>query len=218
MNAMLEAARRQMIDQQVRAWEVLDERVLAVLGSLRREEFVPEGFRDVAFADSAIPLLHGQHMLPPKLEGRILQSLGVQRGDEALEVGTGSGFFAACLAGLARHVRSIEIHADLADGARRTLAAAAVINVAVETGDGLQLGTARRYDVVAVTGSLPVYDERFERALKVGGRLFVVVGRAPVMEARLVTRIAEDNWATEALFETVIDPLINAPESPRFTF
>jgi protein-L-isoaspartate(D-aspartate) O-methyltransferase len=218
MNATLDAARRQMIDQQVRAWEVLDDRVLAALAGVRREDFVPEGYREVAFADTAIPLAHGQHMLPPKVEGRILQALALQPDDEVLEIGTGSGFFAACLARLVRRVRSIEIYPDLAQGAVRALAAATVTNVTVETGDALQIGDSDRYDAIAVTGSLPVYDDRFERALKIGGRLFVVVGQAPVMEARLITRTGQDDWAADTLFETVIDPLINATQPPGFIF
>ena len=219
---MLEAARRQMIDQQVRAWEVLDARVLETLASVRREDFVPVEFRDVAFADAAIPLGHGQHMLAPKVEGRILQALELGRHEEVLEIGTGSGFFAACLARLARHVRSIEIHPDLAAQAARNLGTAGIANVTVETRDALALeftGTDQgRYDSIAITASLPLYDERFQKALKVGGRMFVVVGTAPVMEARLVTRTGPSDWSTESLFETVIDPLVNAVEPPRFNF
>lgn len=218
----LEAARRQMIDQQVRAWEVLDGRVLDTLASVRREDFVPAAFHDVAFADAAIPLGHGQHMLAPKVEGRILQALELGRHEEVLEIGTGSGFFAACVAKLARHVRSVEIHADLAAQATTNLAAAGVANVTVETRDALTLdftGTDQgRYDAIALTASLPVYDERFQKALKVGGRMFVVVGQAPVMEARLVTRTGPSEWSAESLFETVIDPLVNATEPSRFNF
>ncbi len=219
---MLEAARRQMIDQQVRAWEVLDARVLETLASVRREDFVPVEFRDVAFADAAIPLGHGQHMLAPKVEGRILQALELGRHEEVLEIGTGSGFFAACLARLARRVRSIEIHPDLAAQAGTNLSTAGIANVTVETGDALALeftGTDQgRYDSIAITASLPLYDERFQKALKIGGRMFVVVGKAPVMEARLVTRTGPSDWSTESLFETVIDPLVNAVEPPRFNF
>ena len=125
------AARRQMIEQQVRAWDVLDLRVLAVMERVRREEFTPPAYRDLAFADMCIPLGHGQHMLAPKVEGRILQSLDVQPDDDALEIGTGSGYFAACLASLARRVRSLEIHADLADAARASLEQAGAGNVSV---------------------------------------------------------------------------------------
>lgn len=214
----LEAARRQMIDQQVRAWQVLDDAVLEVLRAVPRERFVPEAYREVAFADMEIPLGHGQHMLPPKVDGRLLQALSLQRDDSVLEVGTGSGFLAACLARLARSVRSLEIHADLAEAAARTLRGLAVGNVAVERMDASRLDEPDRYDAIAVTASLPVYDARFERALKVGGRLFVVVGMPPVMEARRVTRAGPAEWVTESLFETCIDPLLHAAGPARFNF
>jgi protein-L-isoaspartate(D-aspartate) O-methyltransferase len=214
----LETARRQMIDQQVRAWQVLDDAVLDVLRAVPRERFVPDAYREAAFADMEIPLAHGQHMLPPKVDGRLLQALALQRGDEVLEVGTGSGFLSACLARLARSVRSLEIHADLAEGAARRLRDLSVVNVAVERMDATQFDEQDRYDAIAVTASLPVYDPRFERALRVGGRLFVVVGTAPIMEARRVTRAGPAEWITESLFETCIDPLANAARPPRFNF
>jgi protein-L-isoaspartate(D-aspartate) O-methyltransferase len=214
----LEAARRQMIDQQVRAWEVLDDAVLDVLRAVPRERFVPEAYREIAFADMEIPLAHGQHMLPPKVDGRLLQALAIGRDDEVLEVGTGSGFLAACLARLARKVHSVEIHADLAETATRTLRSLSVANVTVERMDASTLADEDRYDAIALTASLPVYDARFERALRLGGRLFVVVGTAPIMEARLVTRSGPSEWITESLFETCIDPLLNAAQPPRFTF
>lgn len=213
-----EAARRQMIDQQVRTWEVLDPRVLATLAEVPREHFVPETYRGVAFADTAIPIGHGQFMLSPKLEGRILQALGPERGERVLEVGTGTGFFAACLECLTGEVDSIEIHADLADGASRALEDLGITRVRVTTGDAMQRAFDAHYQVIAVTASLPVYDTRFERALTVGGRLFVVVGTAPVMEARLVTRTAIDAWLTEALFETCLEPLCHATPAPQFRF
>jgi len=218
MQANPEIARRQMIDQQVRTWEVLDDRVLEVLSQVSRDRYVPESFRDVAFADASIPLGHGQSMLPPKVDGRILQALAVNRGDTVLDVGTGSGFLAACLAALGGSVRSLEIFEDLAASARSALRADSVSGVAVEVADASQFGETDRYDVIAVTASLPVYDRRFERALKPGGRLFVITGQRPVMEARLVTRIAEDQWRSEALFETVVEPMINALQPPAFHF
>jgi protein-L-isoaspartate(D-aspartate) O-methyltransferase len=218
MQANPEIARRQMIDQQVRTWEVLDDRVLEVLSRVSRDRYVPDSFRDVAFADSSIPLGHGQSMLPPKLDGRILQALAVGRGDTVLDVGTGSGFLAACLATLGGSVRSLEIFEDLAVSARSALRADAVTGVTVEVADASRLDETERYDAIAVTASLPLYDRRFERALKTGGRLFVVTGQRPVMEARLVTRIAADQWRSEALFETVLEPMINAPRPPAFQF
>jgi len=212
------SARRQMIEQQVRAWEVLDLRVLETMERVPREEFAPPAYRELAFADLSVPLGHGQSMLAPKLEGRILQSLEVQADDRALDVGTGSGFFAACLGGLARSVRSIDIFPDFVDTARASLARTGVHNVIVESMDAMTLAIDGAYDVIALTGSLPVYDPRFERALAVGGRLFVVVGRGPVMEARRITRTGPADWVRESLFETVLDPLIHAPEPPRFVF
>jgi protein-L-isoaspartate(D-aspartate) O-methyltransferase len=214
----LAIARRQMIEQQVRAWEVLDLRVLSVMERVPREEFAPAAYRDLAFADLCVPLGHGQSMLAPKLEGRILQSLEIHPEDRALEIGTGSGFFAACLGGLARSVRSLEIYPDLAEAAMASLARTGVNNVTVEVMDAMTLETEGGYDVIAVTGSLPVYDRRFERALAAGGRLFVVTGQGPVMEALRVTRTGPGEWLRESLFETVMDPMVHAPEPPKFVF
>jgi protein-L-isoaspartate(D-aspartate) O-methyltransferase len=214
----VEFARRQMIEQQVRAWEVLDLKVLDVLSHVRREDFVPPTLQDLAFADTSVPLPHGQSMLPPKLEGRILQSLEVTPDDRVLEVGTGSGFFATCLGRLGRTVRSIDIFPDLVEEAREKLRAAGAHNVTVETADAMQLDVRDAYDAIALTGSLPIYDPRFEQALAVGGRLFVVVGTGPMMEARLITRVGVDEWRRQSLFETAMDPLIHAATPPKFVF
>lgn len=218
MNAKTEAARRQMIDQQVRTWDVLDARVLDALQAVPRERFVPEAYRGVAFADAPIPIGHGQWMLPPALEGRILQALAPLRGERALEIGTGTGFFAACLAQLTGSVDSIEIHADLAAGAARAIGEAGISRVAVETGDALSRDFDAAYEVIAVTGSLPAPERRLERALVTGGRMFVVIGVAPVMEARLVTRTGEESWLSEPLFETRIEPLLLPAAPSRFRF
>ncbi|MGH8130519.1 MAG: protein-L-isoaspartate O-methyltransferase family protein [Steroidobacteraceae bacterium] len=218
MNAKLEAARQQMIEQQVRTWDVLDQRVLETLAAVPRERFVPEEYRDVAFAEAAIPIGRGQFMLKPALEGRILQALAPVRGERVLEVGTGSGFFASCLAYLTGTVDSIEIHADLAQKATRAIEELGVSRVQVETGDALAREFDAGYEVVAVTGSLPLQDRRFERALTLGGRLFLVVGSAPIMEARLVTRTGEESWLTETLFETWIEPLVQKTPVSRFRF
>ncbi|MGH8252323.1 MAG: protein-L-isoaspartate O-methyltransferase family protein, partial [Steroidobacteraceae bacterium] len=171
-----------------------------------------------AFADAAIPIGHGQFMLKPAIEGRILQALAPVRGERVLEVGTGTGFFAACLAELGGIVESIEIHADLAAMARRAIDEQGIARVTVEAGDAMQRDAGGRYEVVALTGSMPVYDPRFEPRLALGGRLFVVVGTPPVMQARLITRTGEQAWLTEALFETCIEPLLHAIEAPRFRF
>jgi protein-L-isoaspartate(D-aspartate) O-methyltransferase len=211
-------ARRQMIEQQVRAWDVLDAEVLSVMERVPREEFAPPAWRDLAFADMCVPLAHGQAMLAPKLEGRILQSLSIRPEDSVLEVGTGSGYFAACLAGLARQVRTLEIFPDLADAARDNLVRTGVGNVVVETMDAMTLGADTGYDVIALTGSLPVHDPRFEQALAVGGRLFVVVGQGPAMEARLVTRTGRDEWLRQSLFETAMEPLVHVRRPSRFVF
>jgi protein-L-isoaspartate(D-aspartate) O-methyltransferase len=214
----LEAAREQMVEQQVRTWEVLDERVLQTMLQVHREQFAPVRYRDVAFADSAIPLAHGQTMLPAKVHGRILQALAVSDTDLVLEVGAGSGYLSACLGKLAARVRSLEIFPELAEQARANLLAARVNNVAVEVADALQLNEQSSYDVIAVTGSLPMYEERFQQALRIGGRLFVVVGQPPIMEAWQVVRVGEREWQRQGLFETVIEPLINAPRPSGFVF
>jgi protein-L-isoaspartate(D-aspartate) O-methyltransferase len=221
----LNQAREQMIEHQVRAWEVLDARVLALLRNVPREQFVPDSHRFLAFADVEVPLPHGQHMLRPNIVGRLLQSLELTGGERVLEIGAGTGFVTACLAAASAHVKTFEIFADLADRTRANLAAVGAANVEVVTADAMQAGVqlepgagGARYHAIAVTGSLPVYDDRLQRLLEVGGRMFVVVGDAPAMEARLVRRVAEDGWSTESLFETVVDPLINARRPPGFAF
>lgn len=214
----IELAREQMIEQQVHAWDVFDERVLTSMRQVQREKFAPARFSEIAFADAPIPLPQGQAMLPAKIQGRILQALAVNPADIALEVGAGSGYLSACLGKLAARVRSLEIFPELAELARRNVFAAAINNVSVEVADGMQVGEQAAYDVIAVTGSLPLYDERFQQALRIGGRLFVVVGQAPVMEAWLVTRVGEREWQREGLFETVIAPLVNAPRPSEFVF
>jgi protein-L-isoaspartate(D-aspartate) O-methyltransferase len=213
-----EALRNQMVEQQVRTWEVFDDRVLDAMREVRRDAFVPDVFRSVAFSDAAIPLPHGQQILPPKVHGRILQSIALNPGDVALEVGTGSGYLTACMSKLCSRVRSLEIHADLAELARGNMFAAAANNVAIEVMDAMNLDEIAQYDAIAVTGSLSIYDERFQRALKIGGRMFVVVGALPVMEAWKVTRLGEREWQRESMFETVIDPLVNAARVSPFVF
>lgn len=213
----VEQARHKMVSQQIRAWDVLDGNVLDVLSSLPRERFVPERYRRLAFADTSIPLGHGEQMMSPQLEGRMLQALALRPDDRVLEVGTGSGFITACLARLAASVLSYEIHPTLAEQARLRLETQAVGNATVEVGDASSLwAELPRYDAICVTGSLPRFDASFQDHLEIGGRLFVVVGEAPAMEARLVTRISEVAFAVEVLFETVLPALRNARVAPRF--
>jgi protein-L-isoaspartate(D-aspartate) O-methyltransferase len=212
------AARQQMVDQQIRTWEVLDPRVLDVLAAVPREAFVPQPYRELAFADAPIPIGFGQSMLAPKLQGRILQALGVGAADSILEVGSGTGYLAACLSLLGASTRSIDIHPGLIAASRANLQAVPRAQVQFEVRDAFDAASLGEYDVVAVTGSLPVYDKRFERALRLGGRLFAVVGTAPVMDAVLVRRVDESEWIRESLFETVIEPLIGAVAAQKFVF
>ena len=211
-------ARRQMVDQQIRTWEVLDPRVLDAMSAVPRELFVPAAYRELAFADAPIPIGCGQSMLAPKLQGRILQALGVNPTDSVLEIGSGTGYLAGCFALLGAATHSIDIHAELTALARANLRGLPAARVEFETRDAFGSAARGEYDVVAVTGSLPVYDARFERALRVGGRLFAIVGVAPVMDAILVRRVDNTEWIHESLFETVIEPLINATAAPAFVF
>ena len=196
----MQAARSQMVHQQIRTWEVLDLRILSVFETLPRDKFVPEAYRNAAYGDMQIPLPHGEVMLTPKVEGRLLQALNPQAGERALEIGTGSGYFAACLARLARDVLTVDIHPDFVETAAKTLKGLGLKNVQAETRDGSRLEWLNgRYDLIAVTGSLPAYELAYEQQLNVGGRLCVVVGKSPVMEALLVTRTAEDAWTRDSL-------------------
>ena len=213
-----EFARGQMITQQVRAWEVLDERVLDAMRRTPREFFVPERFAELAFADTDIPLVAGQHMLAPKIVGRLLQALDAQPGMRALVVGAGTGFVAACLSALGASVRAIEIHAELAAAARANLKRAGFGQVEVITGDTFNLDLGTDYALIAVCGALPLYDERFARALAVGGKLFVFVGDGMPQEALLVTRTADQAWDSTAQFETSVDALEHAPRPEPFQF
>ena len=211
-------AREQMVSQQVRAWEVLSERVLDVLRSLPRERFVPAAYRDLAFADTEIPLPQGHFMLAPNVVGRILQTLELNGTERVLEIGSGSGFLTACLAKLAARVRSVEIVPELAALARSHLSIAEVSNADIVEGYGLQYRDDVQYDAIAITASLPEYDARFEQLLAPGGKLFVVVGDGQAMDARLIRRDAAGAVSVSSIFETVIEPLVNArrPESFRF--
>ncbi len=215
-----EQARFNMIEQQIRPWEVLDQRVLDVIAATPREAFVPEKYQTtLAFSDISIPLEHDQYMLPPKLEGRLLQSLALRPTDTVLEVGTGSGYLTACLARLAARVLSVDIFADFKNSTERKLAAQGINNVDLKTEDVAAGWKAEeQFDAVVVTGSLPVLHEGFHRSLTMGGRLLVIVGKPPIMETLLITRVGPDQWAQESLFDTAIPPLLNAPEPMPFRF
>jgi len=204
----MEQARFNMIEQQIRPWEVLDPEVLGLLAAVKREVFVPEALTLLAFADLELPIGHGQAMLPPKIEARILQEVGVRNTDIVLEVGTGSGHMAALLASKAEYVYSVEIDPVLAETARRNLRHAGVANVSVETGDASQGWSGPSpYDVIVISGSLPELPDVFLQQLKLGGRLAAFIGEAPVMEAQLIIRTADKAFNTINLFETVVAPL-----------
>jgi protein-L-isoaspartate(D-aspartate) O-methyltransferase len=212
-------AREQMTYQQVRAWSALPPESLAVFDRLPREQFVPVAWQRLAYADLPVPLAHGQHMLRPSVVGRIVQAVAIQRGDLALEIGTGSGYVSACLSLLGAKVLSLEIHADIAEQARHNLRAAGLGDVQVEQADAFSLQmTGPRHDVIVLTGSMPVYDPRFEALLQPGGRLFAVVGREPIMEARLVALDAQGKRTVHSLFETATDTLLHAPDPAVFSF
>lgn len=214
-----ETARFNMVEQQIRPWEVLDQTVLDVCAKVPRERFVPEDYRQLAFSDTAIDIGHGQAMMPPKLEARLLQALDVQRADRVLEVGTGSGYLTALLATLAAHVTSIEFFEDLATRAKHHLRAAGIANVTLHVGDGLDgWSAAEPYDVIVVCGSSPARRPAIEQQLAQNGRLFMVVGTAPVMEALLITRLDKDSFSCESLFETELTPLLGAELKPEFQF
>jgi protein-L-isoaspartate(D-aspartate) O-methyltransferase len=213
-----EYARLQMVNQQVRGWNVYDEHVLDMLRDLPREHFVPAGFETLAFADVEIPLRHGEHMMTPTIEGRLLQALALQGHEKVLEVGTGSGFMTACLAKLSGHVTSIDIYDDFVADATEKLEQLGIDNVDVEPMDAMQQLPDGRFDAIALTGSLQRFDPRFVEALSDHGRLFIVVGDAPAMEAKLVERTDEHDWQTVSLFETNLKPLVHGTLPPQFVF
>jgi protein-L-isoaspartate(D-aspartate) O-methyltransferase len=214
-----EKARFNMVEQQIRPWEVLDQNVLDLLMTVKREEFVPASARALAFADVEIPIGCGQVMLKPVIEGKVLQALQVAKSDSVLEIGTGSGFFAALLAARAEWVRTMEIESELVKFASDNLARNGVENVVVAQGDGMA-GWAERapYDVIVLSGGVPFVPQELLEQLKVGGRLFAFVGEAPVMKARLITCEAEGRFRTEDIFETVVPMLRNAPRHDAFSF
>lgn len=215
----LEQARFNMIESQVRTWEVLDQAILDLLFEVRREEFVPPQYRVLAFADMEIPLGHGEVMLTPKLEARMLQELALTKADRVLEIGTGSGYVTALLARLAGQVVSVERIEEFGHAAARKLAGHDLRNIELEIGDGAAgWPQGGPYDAILLTGSVPVLPDAFRQQLAVGGRLLAVIGEEPAMTATIVTRIGETAFASAGLFETCIPPLRNIPQPERFVF
>jgi protein-L-isoaspartate(D-aspartate) O-methyltransferase len=214
---LTELARQNMIENQVRPWEVLDARVLDVLSAVRREDFVPARYRNLAFADTALPLGHDEVMMKPVIEGRVLQALDLHADDRVLEIGTGSGFLTACLARLSTSVTSVEVHADFAESARARIDASGAKNVRIEVADAVrEFDTGERFDAVVVTGAVYSLPDRFRNWVAPHGRLFAIVGESPAMQAMLYTRADESHWREESLFETDLPYLTHAAPPRRF--
>jgi protein-L-isoaspartate(D-aspartate) O-methyltransferase len=211
-------ARFNMIEQQIRTWDVLDPVVLQLLNDMPREHFVPAEYQGLAFADIEIPLKSGQTMLSPKLEGRILQALNVQKHQHLLHIGTGSGYFTALLASLAKHVVSVEIDADLSSQAAKNLANNHINNVTLMVADGVLGQSNQLFDAIVYTGSSPREPAGVRQQLNIGGVLFIVLGNAPAMQASLIQRVSETGFREDVLFETCIPALINAPRIKQFEF
>lgn len=215
----MEQARFNMIEQQIRPWDVLDQRILDLLFVVKREEFVPHAYQAMAFADLELPLPHGQNMFSPKLEARLLQELSVKPSDRVLEIGAGSGYMAALLAARSEHVVTAEINPELADLARSNLEKAGVTNVTVETVDGSKgLTTRGSFDVILISGGIPAVPREILKQLRVGGRLAAIVGTPPAMRAQLITCTAEGIFSTVNMFETVASPMVGFDTVPSFSF
>jgi len=221
MESSSEQARFNMIEQQIRPWDVFDRRVLDTMSRMPREAFVPDAYVGLAYADFEVPIGNGQSMMAPGIVARMLQALNVQPGDKVLEIGAGTGYTTACLADLGGKVISREIDATLAETARLNIDRQGLRNVEVRGGDALEQAHAEApFDVIAVTGSLPSDQPLalLQEQLARGGRLFVVIGEAPVMEALLITRTGERHFRRESMFETSLPALANVPEPERFSF
>jgi protein-L-isoaspartate(D-aspartate) O-methyltransferase len=212
----LDQARFFMVEQQIRPWDVLDPHVLDLLESLPRHTFVHPDQQNLAYSDIELPLGEGQHMLMPKIEAKIMQAIDVAESDDVLEIGTGSGYMTALLASLAKTVTSVDIHESLQNTAKTRLNAFSNINFHI--GDASQTWhDLKDYDVIVLTGSCGTLPQSYKNKLKLGGRLFAIVGNSPAMEAKLITRLSEHEWLEESLFETDVTPLINAASKPVFT-
>jgi len=217
MSMNIELARHNMVEQQVRPWDVLDSRVLEALTAVPREDFVAPAHRNLAFTDMCLPLGHGEVMMKPVIEGRVLQAVAPTRTESVLEIGTGSGFLTACLARLAQSVHSIEQHVELADSARARLQAAGISNATIEVGDAVHGFTPpQTYDVVVATGAVFALPERWRAWVRPGGRLLAIVGESPVQRAILYTRSADLQWTEQVLFETDLPYLTHAAPPARF--
>jgi protein-L-isoaspartate(D-aspartate) O-methyltransferase len=214
----LEQARFNMIEQQIRPWDVLDPKVLELLKAVRREQFVPADSKGLAFADVEIPLGHGVTMWQPKVEARAVQALALQPSDSVLEIGTGSGYLTALLARLSAQVTSVEIEPELSSIASRNLATHNINNVTLQVGDASHSWGEAEYDAIVLTASVPMVPEAYKQQLKVGGRLFAIVGDAPAMHAQQITRTGADSFDSKVLFETVVAQLRNATQPQRFVF
>lgn len=215
----IEQARSNMIEQQIRPAEVLDPRVLETISETPREAFVPENYQDLAFSDINVNIGHDQQMMKPIMEARILQALNIQPGDKILEIGTGSGYLTALLAKLGGYVESVEIEPKILNQAKNRLDKLGIKNVTLVQGDASQgWNQNESFDVIAITGSFPILPESFQKQLTVGGRMAVIVGQSPVMEVLLITRAAEDQWITQALFETDFPALRNVEQPQAFIF
>lgn len=205
-----EIAKFNMIEQQIRPWEVLDNQVLGVIERLNREDFVDPVYRGLAYADCQVPVLNGVRMLPPTVEGRMLQALLIDPADRVLEVGSGSGYITACLASLAAEVKSIDVDADIIERARSNTSRLGFDHVTFEQIGLAEFAEPEAYDAIAVTASLPAPPKNLQQALKIGGRLFVICGHSPVMEALLIKRAGRDEWTRQSLFETDLPRLRQA--------
>lgn len=219
VDSITEQARFNMIEQQIRPAEVLDQRVLDTISQTPREDFVPAEYRQLAFSDINVPLSNGQVMMKPIMEARLLQALDIQPGDKILEIGAGSGYFTALLAKLGSYVQSVEIDPELITQAQEKLVAHEISNFTLTQGDAARgWDQDGPYDVIAITGSLPILPESFQQNLNIGGRLIAIVGQTPVMQIQLITRVDEDQWATECVYETDFPKLVNAEQPEAFVF
>lgn len=214
-----ETARYNMIEQQIHTWDVLDERILDLFKDVPRENFVPSAFQQLAYSDIAVPLPHEQCMLPPREDARILQVLNLKPTDTVLEIGTGTGFFTLLLSKMSQHILTVDIYPEFTENAKKNLAPFNLKNITFATFDANRsLPNPGLYDVICITGSLPEMPHYYMNQLTISGRIFAIVGNAPAMHANCVTRVADNQWITETLFETVRPRLVNADKPTSFEF